>query len=347
MISIIIPTLNSAKVIEQCLTSIRSQNFPQKKIKILIVDGGSTDNTLTIISKYDCLVYSNPLKTAEAAKAIGLANTHDQFVAFIDSDNILPTNDWLNQMILPLEIDKTLIGSEPWEFTYRVDGGFIERYSALIGANDPYAYIIGISDRRNYLDYKWTSIKLSQKDFPQYLKIKLEPSKPIPTIGANGTVFRTDFLQKNFHLDYLFDIDVITQILNNTQKPLYFAKVKNGIIHTYCESSIPKFYKKQIRRLKDYYKFKSQRYYDYKNDLNLNPLHNFIILVKNNLKFVLYTITVIPMLITLVRGYLHKPDIAWIFHPLACIITLYCYLFISCSFLLGFKTEQSRQTWSQ
>ena len=347
MISIIIPTLNSENVIEQCLSSIRNQDFPQNKVKILIVDGGSIDQTLAIAAKYHCQIFSNPRKTAEAGKAIGLAKTHYRYTAFIDSDNILPTNDWLNQMLLPLETDKTLIGSEPWEFTYRSHGGFIERYSALIGANDPYAYITGISDRRNFIDYLWTTMKLAQKDYSSYLKIKLEPHQPIPTIGANGTIFRTEFLQSNFHSDYLFDIDVITQILNSTQKPIYFAKTKNGIIHTYCESSIPKFYRKQMRRLKDYYQFKSLRHFDYKNNLNLNPLHNFLILAHNNLKFVLYTVTIIPMFITLIRGYLHKPDVAWLFHPLACVITLYCYIFVSLSFLFGFNTEQSRQTWSQ
>ena len=347
MISIIIPTLNSAKVIELCLRSIRDQDFPQNKINVLLVDGGSTDNTVYIAKQFKCQIISNPLKTAEAAKAIGLQNTYDKYVAFIDSDNILPSKNWLNQMVSPLETDDSLIGSEPWEFTYRPKAGFIERYSALIGANDPYAYIVGISDRRNFIDYQWTAVKLSQKDYPSYLKIKLEPYRPISTIGANGTVFRTEFLQNNFHSDYLFDIDVITQILNSTQKPIYFAKTKNGIIHTYCESSIPKFYRKQMRRLKDYYQFKSLRHFDYKNNLNLNPLHNFLILVRNNLKFILYTVTIIPMLVTLIRGFLHKSDVAWLFHPLACIITLYCYVFVSSCYFLGLRTEQSRQTWSQ
>jgi len=333
-ISIIIPTLNSGKILESCLKSIKIQQY--KNIEIIIADGGSVDDTLKIAKKYNCKIFKNSLQTSESGKAIGLKHTIGKYVAFIDSDNILPNTKWLSQMIYPLENDPKIIGSEPWEFTYRPDAGFIERYSSLIGANDPYAYITGIYDRRNFITKSWTALNLVQKNYKKYIKIKLEPNKPIPTIGANGTVFRFDFLKDNFNGDYLFDIDIITQALNKIDKPLYFAKTKNGIIHTYCESSISKFYKKQMRRLKDYYQFKHLRYFNYQNTISLT-----------NAKFILYTILVFPMIYTTILGYIRKPDIAWFFHPIACIITLYCYVYVSILYLLGFKISQSRNTWSQ
>jgi len=345
LVSVIVPTLNSANILEECLDSIKRQKY--KNIEIIIADGGSTDTTLALAKKHHCHLVKNPLITAESAKAVGLKHAHGDYVAFIDSDNILPTSNWLTEMITPLESDTTLIGSEPWEFTYRSEAGFIERYSALIGANDPYAYIVGISDRRNVINHQWTSIDLPQQDFKDYLRIKLMPNRPIPTIGANGTVFRSTFLKNNFSSDYLFDIDIITQTLDSTQKPLYFAKTKNGIIHTYCESSILKFYKKQMRRLKDYFQFKSIRKFNYKNDFNHSSLHNLQVLAKNNLKFVLHTILIFPMFITLIKGITRKPDIAWLFHPIACLITLYCYVYISTIFLLGYNVTQSRHQWKQ
>lgn len=333
-VSIIIPTLNSAKVLSSCLDSIVKQDYPN--YEILICDGGSTDQTINIAQKYKSKIIKNKLKTAEAGKAIGLKSATGKYIALIDSDNILPTSNWLSQMIDPLELDTALIGSEPWEFTYRQDAGFIERYSSLIGANDPYAYITGISDRKNIITNQWTSLKLEQTNQKNYIKVKLQPNNPIPTIGANGTIFKTVFLKNNFNSDYLFDIDVITQILNNTKKPLYFAKTKNGIIHTYCESSINKFYNKQIRRLKDYYYYKSIRTFNYQNSFGTT-----------NIKFGLYTVLIIPMVITMVRGLIKKPDIAWFFHPIACIVTLYCYLTVSVLYILGLDISQSRNKWLQ
>ncbi|PIV07679.1 glycosyl transferase, partial [Candidatus Shapirobacteria bacterium CG03_land_8_20_14_0_80_35_14] len=49
-VSIVIPTLNSAKVIKKCLDSIVIQKYTN--YEILICDGGSTDETLKISKKY-------------------------------------------------------------------------------------------------------------------------------------------------------------------------------------------------------------------------------------------------------------------------------------------------------
>lgn len=345
LVSIIIPTLNAQKALAICLESIKNQKYHH--IEIFVVDGGSSDNTLKIAKKYNCIILKNPLKTAEAAKVVGVGHAQGKYIALIDSDNILPNNDWLKTMIEPLEHDSSLIGSEPWEFTYRPFAGFIERYSALIGANDPYAYVLGIYDRRNAITSKWTTYNLIQENLPGYLRVKLESALPVPTIGANGTIFRTDFLKKNLNSDYLFDVDIISQVLFDSQKPIYFAKVKIGIIHTYCESSISKFYRKQVRRLKDYYYYKKFRSFDYKNNFNQNPVYNLNLLIKNNLKFALYSFFIVPALVTSIKGYIRKHDLAWFFHPLACLITLYIYIFISLSSVLGFNQVQSRNSWHQ
>lgn len=335
-ISFIIPTLNAQKVLEICLKSIFKQNFPKNKYEIIIADGGSTDKTVEIAKKYLAKIVFNPLKTAEAGKAIGIKNAQGKYLALIDSDNILPDSSWLTTMINVLEKDKHLIGAEPWKFTYRKKAGLIERYSALIGANDPYAFISGVYDRKNYINFKWTGLKIKTLNYKKYLKLFLEPGKLIPTIGANGTIFRTDFIRKNINSDYLFDIDIISYALQKNQAKLYFAKVKIGIIHTYCESSISKFIKKQNRRINDYYFYKSYRQYDWKTTNGSGIL-----------KFTLYTTTIFPAVYHSIIGFIHQPDTAWIFHPLACLITLYVYTKSSLMYKLGLLNQVNRTQWQQ
>lgn len=335
-VSIVIPVLNSGNVLKNCLQSIRSQNYPQDKVEILIIDGGSTDNTLTIASRFACRILQNPLKTAEGGKAVGVKSATGQYIVFIDSDNILPQNNWLSQMLAPFNSSPSIIGSEPIEFTYRRDAGFIERYSALLGANDPYAYFLGNYDRQNQINGQWTGLDIPTTEFPEYLLITLKPGSPIPTIGANGTVFKSVFLKDNFQGDYLFDVDLITTALNSSSKPIYFAKVKVGIIHTYCESSVSKFIKKQSRRIKDIYFYKKIRTYQWQ-----PPLDN------KNIFFAIYSLLFFPALFKSIRGYLKLRDIAWFFHPFACLITTFIYSFYTLLHLLGFKISQNRQKWRQ
>lgn len=327
LLSIIIPTLNSGSILKKCLNSIKKQSFSD--YKILIIDGGSTDNTKKIAKKFKCKIIYNHLKTAEAAKALGLKNASGKYIALIDSDNILPSNNWLIQMLLPFK-DTSIIGSEPISFTYRKNAGYIERYSSLIGANDPFTYINGNYDRYSYLSNKWTNLKIQTEDKKSYLKLKINDSRFLPTIGANGTIFKKNFLLKFFKGNYLFDIDILAM----APKPLYFAKTKVGIIHTFCESSLSKFIKKQKRRLTDFYIYKNHRQYQWQNS-------NFPI------KFTLYSLLIIPSLLDSLRGFIKKRDLAWFFHPLACYLTWWIYFIVTIKYRLKLLKPLKRNQWRQ
>lgn len=333
LVSIIIPTLNSSSVLEACLKSIKSQKyFP---LEIIIADGGSVDKTIAISQKYGALVHPNPLKTAEAGKAIAISKSKGKYTVFIDSDNILPDSDWLTKMLIPLESDLSLVGSEPWEYSYRPNGGFIERWSTLTGVNDPFALIAGHYDRRNFIRPSWTSLPLQITDYPNYQKVILTGPK-LPTIGANGTIYRSSFLKNYFSGKYFFDTDFLTDVLSKIHKPISFAKIKTGIIHTFCESSITKFYRKQLRRSTDLYLYRHLRTAAVTQN-NTVPI----------IKFILYVVLVIPMFFDTVKGFLIKPDYAWFFHPIACLITLYSYSLSTIKFKLGSLTPIDRNVWHQ
>ena len=112
-ISIIIPTLNAGTVLDKCLASIRKQDYPAKKIELIIADAGSNDDTLKIAERHGIdKILDNPLKTGEAGKAVGVSTASNEIIALIDSDNILDGPDWLARMTAPF-LDPELIASEP------------------------------------------------------------------------------------------------------------------------------------------------------------------------------------------------------------------------------------------
>lgn len=50
-ISVVTPVFNGEEFIEKCILSIKNQNYDN--YEHIIIDGGSTDNTLTIVKKYE------------------------------------------------------------------------------------------------------------------------------------------------------------------------------------------------------------------------------------------------------------------------------------------------------
>lgn len=79
-ISIAIPTYNEEANINACLESIRSQNYPEDKIEIFVIDGGSTDKTIEIAQQYAFVtVLANPERDTHIGKMIGLQAATGEF----------------------------------------------------------------------------------------------------------------------------------------------------------------------------------------------------------------------------------------------------------------------------
>lgn len=334
-ISIVIPTLNSDSVLEKCLKSISTQKYPKSKVEIIIADGGSKDETLAISKKYGAKVVFNKLKTGEAGKAVGVKVATGDFIALIDSDNILPNNHWFSDTLKPFE-DSEVILSEPIKYTYRRSDPILTRYFALIGMNDPICLFIGNYDRYSYISNRWTDFKFLEEKKDGYLKVTLD-KEPIPTIGANGTIFRKKYLQGAIqNSSYLFDIDILLKVLRS-EGSVKIAKVDTGIVHTFVENDAFKFFRKQLRRINDmsFHKAKKNRDIDWEGSFMFGIL-----------KFVLCCLLIFPILYQAMLGFIRKPDPAWLFHPIACYSTLVIYVY---GWLIGkfIPKESNRQNWRQ
>lgn len=112
MISVIIPTKNEAKNIEQCLVSLIHQDF-EGKFEVILVDGHSTDDTLKYARKhitriYKCTLHKQAPKGPAAARNYGALKAKYPIIAFIDADCIA-REDWLKTIWQDFKDDK-LIG---------------------------------------------------------------------------------------------------------------------------------------------------------------------------------------------------------------------------------------------
>ena len=85
-ISIITPSFNSSKTIERSIKSVLSQKY--KNIEYIIIDGGSTDDTVNIINKYPLIkCVSEPDRGQVHAMNKGLSMVTGDVIGFLNADD--------------------------------------------------------------------------------------------------------------------------------------------------------------------------------------------------------------------------------------------------------------------
>jgi len=103
-VSLITATYNSESFLEDCIESVIKQRY--KNIEHIIVDGNSTDNTLSIIKKYKAHVakwISKPDRGMYDAINKGMAMATGDIIGILNSDDILVGEDVIESIVKVFE----------------------------------------------------------------------------------------------------------------------------------------------------------------------------------------------------------------------------------------------------
>ncbi len=101
-ISIIIPTYNRENLIKYTLDSLSPLLQPTIELEIIVIDDGSTDNTIDLIAKNypNVILMKNTGKGAACARNYGLKSAKGKYILYLDSDDLLGANYLKNKIEL-------------------------------------------------------------------------------------------------------------------------------------------------------------------------------------------------------------------------------------------------------
>ena len=130
MISVIIPVYNVENYLEECLNSVQHQTYTN--IEVILVNDGSTDNSKHICERY-CKedsrfqLLNQENQGLSAARNNGVAASTGEFIAFVDSDDIILPN-YLETLIHYMTDEIDIVESQ---FTVSKEEFLDERFKEL------------------------------------------------------------------------------------------------------------------------------------------------------------------------------------------------------------------------
>jgi len=325
-ISVVIPTFNSEATITKCLSSLRNQNYPKKNIEIILVDGGSSDRTKKIVSKYIIKWFEVDIRkqNVEYNKSIGIQKAKGDLLLMLDHDNILPNRNIIKKMVQPFLDHKDMVGVETLRYHYDPSLTLLDRYIALFGVNDPLAWYIGKADRVSML-YDSYYKKYNPLDLGNYYIVYFTADN-LPTIGANGFMIRRSILLKyaDTKPGKFFPIDVNVDLVRKGYNK--YAFIKDSILHLSGHGSVLSYIKRRMLFMRQYYLNETS--------ISMRKVRRYSVYEKKDfwrlVYFIIISLTLAIPLYHSIRGYIKIRDNAWFLHPILCLgfVLIYGYVMI-------------------
>ncbi|HET7098878.1 MAG TPA: glycosyltransferase [Patescibacteria group bacterium] len=321
-ISIVTATFNSGKTLEKCLKAVRSQDYPQKNIEIILGDGGSTDGTLDIAKKYKARIINIPpsIQNAEYNRGVAYNSAKNELALILDHDNFMPTKDWLKQMTKPFIENPKIVATNTCYYHYDKKFDLMDRYFALFGTSEPLPYFLHKADRMPQTSTKWTLAGRAIDKGDYYLVTLPKDPRKFLSIGTNGCLMRRTIVNKyaNTKATEHYPIDIMFEVTKSGHDQ--FGFVKNSLIHLTHSGGFIKFVKRRKKFVEEYY-FKD------------NKKRRWSVVMPGDTKyvflFVLYSLTLVGPIFEAIKGFIKIQDIAWFVYPLMCIGTTFIYGYVT------------------
>lgn len=120
LVSFIVVAYNAEKYLNKCLDSLKKQNYPHKKIEVILVDSNSLDKTKKIIDKfskenkkefYKIKVLKNKGKTLPRGWNVALKEVEGEVILRMDAHTFFDKN-FISNNVLEIEKGEDIVGGK-------------------------------------------------------------------------------------------------------------------------------------------------------------------------------------------------------------------------------------------
>lgn len=147
LLSIVVPVYNVEKYIHPCIESIFKQGLNDDDFEVIIVNDGSTDGSMSMIddvisSHKNITIINQNNQGLSVARNNGIGNAAGNYVAFLDSDDLLVDNSLEKLMHIALDSSADMVVShfvkmndDEIEKVGVINSGEVIQKNVLIGRN--------------------------------------------------------------------------------------------------------------------------------------------------------------------------------------------------------------------
>ncbi|HEU5069587.1 MAG TPA: glycosyltransferase [Verrucomicrobiae bacterium] len=296
-VSIIIPVLNAGGILENCLRSIRGQDYPSAAIELLVADGRSADNTREMAQSYGARLLDNPLRIAEQGKRIALAAASGDFIAFMDADNELSHPDFLRLAVEALQANPQALGVESYYPASPRMGSFCNYLNKTLHIGDPISWLMSVNPV-----FLGKTGKIERWGFPG--------ERYAYPLGANGFIYRRGDLESVGASESFEDTQVALKLVLAGKRE--WLRIENRGVHHYLVKGLVDFIRKRRRQAYHHLSLRSRSPLSWTAQKpQATPL-----------MACLYCATLIGPIYHTLRGLLVTRDVRWLWHPIACLASL-------------------------
>ena len=288
-LSLIIPTLNAAELLENCLRSVDDQTYPRERLEIIVADARSTDATRQVAEQHGAIVLDDDGSNMEEGKRLALSHATGNYIAFLDADNELTHPDFLERAVRALAANPQALGVESYYPPSAKMSSFCAYLTHLLHISDPVAWLMSANPVliRSEQDVEHWALPGDGLSYP---------------LGANGFIFRKADLDRVHRETELFqDTHVALHLMKSGQRE--WLRLPGRGVHHYYIQNLGSFLKKRRRAMAHYFNVREQAATSWAS----NPAVPSWVAA-------LYCVTFVGPIYHTLRGWVRDRDWRWIWH---------------------------------